>query len=147
VAYLPSGYTYVAIRLSICMQTASFAVRSRLREFIRNIPDGSRITDDSFRARHRSIVVATAAFLPFIFGVSRMNGVESVTGAELPAIPLAHSVVGVVLVTALLGGAMAPTVPQRAKTALSSFAFMTIAALLAYYTGGFIEAHSVPRKA
>lgn len=52
-------------------------------DFVDNIPDGSRITTDSFESRHRAVLVATAALLPFIFVISRLTGVESVTGAQL----------------------------------------------------------------
>lgn len=113
----------------------------KLSQFIQNIPDGSRIDQDSFASRHRAVIVATGLLLPFIFAISRLTGVESVTGAELPVIPLSHSIVGVGLVTVLLGVALVPTFSRRVRTALSSFAFMTNAAILAYFSGGFIEAH------
>ena len=113
----------------------------KLTEFINNIPDGSRIDSDAFKSRHRAVLVATALFVPFIFGISRMTGVESVTGAELPVIPLSHSIAGTGLVVGLLVIAAIPTLPRRIQTAMSSFAFMTNAAILAYFSGGFIEAH------
>jgi len=114
---------------------------SKVANFVENIPDGSRISEDSFDTRHRAVLVATAALLPFIFGISRLTGHESITGAELPAIPLSHSIVGVGLVAALIAVATIPTLPRRVRTSLSSFAFMTNASTLAYFSGGFIEAH------
>ena len=113
----------------------------KLQRFINNTPDGSRITDESFEARHRNVLIAIALQLPFIFGVSRLTGVESVTGAELPAIPLTHSIAGIVFLAIPLGIAIAPSLPRRVRTSLASFAFMSTAAILAYFTGGFIEAH------
>jgi methyl-accepting chemotaxis protein len=114
---------------------------ARAAKFISNIPDGSRISEESFELRHRAVILATAALLPFIFAVSRLTGVESVTGAQLPAIPLLHSIAGVGLVVALLGVATISSLPRRVRTSLSSFGFMTTAAVLAYFSGGFIEAH------
>jgi methyl-accepting chemotaxis protein len=109
--------------------------------FIDNIPDGTRIGDDSFDSRHRTVLVATAALLPFVFLVSRLTGFESVTGAELPAIPWTHSIAGVGIVLLLLGTATVPSLSRRVRTSLASFGFMTTAAVLAYFSGGFIEAH------
>lgn len=116
-------------------------ILNNLTEFINNIPDGSRIDKNAFQARHRAVLVATGLLVPFIFGISRLTGIESVTGAELPTIPLLHSLAGTGLVIGLLVVAAIPTLPQRVRTALSSFAFMTNAATLAYFSGGFIEAH------
>lgn len=113
----------------------------KVRNFINNIPDGSRISDSVFESRHRVVLIATALQLPFIFGVSRLTGFESITGAELPSIPLVHSIAGVGLIAVLLGVAVVPTLPRKVRTSLASLAFMTTAAVLAYFTGGFIEAH------
>jgi len=116
-------------------------ISKKLTEFINNIPDGSRIDTNAFESRHRAVLVATGLLVPFIFAISRLTGIESVTGAELPAIPLSHSLVGTGLVVGLLVVAAIPTLPRRVRTALSSFAFMTNTATLAYFSGGFIEAH------
>ncbi len=113
----------------------------KIRQFVSNIPDGSRISDSAFERRHRVVLTVTALLLPIIFAISRLTGVESVTGAELPAIPLVHSVVGVGIVAVLLGAAVVPVFPRKVRTSLASLAFMTTAAVLAYFTGGFIEAH------
>ena len=115
--------------------------RSAIARYVENTPNGTEIPDDSFRNRHRGILLFTAAILPFVFGVSRLTGVESVTGAELPAIPMAHSLAGTGLVAGLLLAAAVPQLPRRLRSALAAFAFMTVAAVLAYFTGGFIEAH------
>src|SRR6056297_1688904 len=116
-------------------------VGTKIRRFISNTPDGSRIADSAFERRHRGVLITTALFLPFVFAVSRLTGVESVTGAELPSIPLVHSVAGVGLIAVLLGVAAVPMLPRRVRTSLASTGFMTTAAVLAYFTGGFIEAH------
>ena len=115
--------------------------RSAIARYVENTPNGTEIPDKSFRNRHRGILLFTAAILPFVFGVSRLTGVESITGAELPAIPMAHSLAGTGLVAGLLLVAAVPQLPRRLRSALAAFAFMTVAAVLAYFTGGFIEAH------
>ncbi|MFQ3284651.1 MAG: methyl-accepting chemotaxis protein [Natronomonas sp.] len=115
--------------------------RSAIARYIENTPNGTEIPDKSFRKRHRGILVFTAAIVPIVFGISRMTGVESVTGAELPAIPMAHSLGGTGLIAGLLLAAAVPQLPRRLRSALAAFAFMTVAAVLAYFTGGFIEAH------
>ncbi|CCQ37480.1 transducer protein Htr8 [Natronomonas moolapensis 8.8.11] len=115
--------------------------RSAIARYVENTPNGTEIPDESFRNRHRGILLFTAAILPLVFAISRLTGVESVTGAELPAIPMAHSLAGTGLVAALLLVAAVPLLPRRLRSALAAFAFMTVAAVLAYFTGGFIEAH------
>ncbi len=115
--------------------------QSAFGRYLANTPDGSEIPDESFTRRHRGVVIFTAALLPFVFAVSRAEGVQSVTGAELPAIPIAHSVVGVGLVAGLLAVAALPQMPRRVRSALASVAFMVVGSVLAYFTGGFIEAH------
>lgn len=115
--------------------------RSGAAKFIDNIPDGSRITDSSFRRRHRAILLAVALQIPFLFGVSRLAGTESFTGATLPEIPVVESFIGAGLVAAALGVGIAPFLPRRVRSATASFAFMLSASVLAYFSGGFIEAH------
>ena len=107
------------------VSTTGSEIGVKLRQFIANTPDGSRISDAAFERRHRGVLLTTALFLPFIFAVSRLTGVESVTGAELPSIPLVHSVAGVGLIAVLLGVAAVPTLPRRVRTSLASTGFGT----------------------
>ena len=115
--------------------------QSAFRQYIENTPNGTEIPDESFSKRHRGILVFTVALLPVVFAISRATGIESVTGAELPTIPLVHSLVGTGLVFAFLVVAAIPQVPRRVRSSLSSIGFMITGSILAYYTGGFIEAH------
>jgi len=114
---------------------------SALEKYIERTPDGTEIPDDTFTRRHRGVLAFTAAFLPVIFGLSRMQGVESVTGAELPAIPLVHSLVGTGLAVGILAIAALPQMPRRVRSSLAATGFMINGSILAYFTGGFIEAH------
>jgi len=114
---------------------------SAIARYIENTPNGTEIPDESFTKRHRGILLFSMAFVPFVFAVSRLTGVQSVTGAELPAIPLVHSVAGTGLILGLLLIAAVPLLPRRVRSALAALAFMTVGSVLAYFTGGFIEAH------
>ncbi len=116
-------------------------VRSAVAEYVENTPNGTEIPDESFRRRHRGVLVVTAVLLVGVVGISRLSGVQSVTGAELPVVPLSHSVAGGGLVAGLLAVAAVPVLPRRLRSAVAAMAFMTLSALLAYFTGGFIEAH------
>ncbi|CCQ37734.1 transducer protein Htr8 [Natronomonas moolapensis 8.8.11] len=115
--------------------------QSPIARYVENTPNGTEIPEESFRKRHRGILLFTAAFVPFVFVISRLTGVQSVTGAELPPIPLVHSLAGTGLVAALLLAAAVPLLPRRLRSALAALAFMTVGSVLAYFTGGFIEAH------
>jgi hypothetical protein len=115
--------------------------QSALRQYIERTPNGAEIPDETFERRHRGILLFTAAILPIVFGISRLQGVESVTGAELPAIPMGHSVLGTGLVALVLVAAAFPQVPRRVRSSLAAVGFMIVGSVLAYFTGGFIEAH------
>jgi hypothetical protein len=112
--------------------------QSAIGQYIENTPNGTEIPEESFGKRHRGIIGFTAALVPLVFGISRMTGVQSVTGAELPAIPMAHSLAGSGLVVGLLVAAALPQLPRRIRSALAAMGFMTTASTLAYFTGGFI---------
>ena len=114
---------------------------SAIQRYIENTPNGTEIPDETFSRRHIGVLAFTLALLPFVFGVSRMTGVESITGAELPAIPMLHSVIGTGIVLALIVIGALPILPRRIRAATGSIAFMVQASVLAYFTGGFIEAH------
>ncbi|MFC7185868.1 methyl-accepting chemotaxis protein [Halorubrum yunnanense] len=115
--------------------------KSPLRRYVENTPNGTEIPNEMFRRRHIGVLAFTLTLLPFVFGVSRMVGTESITGAELPVIPLLHSVAGTGIVLGLVALAAIPVLPRRIRAATGSIAFMAQASVLAYFTGGFIEAH------
>ena len=114
---------------------------SPLQQYIENTPNGTEIPDETFGRRHIGVLAFTLAFVPFVFGVSRMTGMESITGAELPVIPMLHSIVGTSIVLGLVVIAALPVLPRRTRAATGAVAFMVQASVLAYFTGGFIEAH------
>ena len=114
---------------------------SPLQQYIENTPNGTEIPDETFGRRHIGVLAFTLAFVPFVFGVSRMTGMESITGAELPVIPVLHSIVGTSIVLGLVVIAALPVLPRRIRAATGAVAFMVQASVLAYFTGGFIEAH------
>ncbi len=109
--------------------------------FVRAIPDGTRVTEPDFRRRHRTILFAVLAQLPVLFAISRFEGTGALSGATFPAIPLTHAAGGIGLVGGLAAIAAVPALPRRVRSTLASLAFMSSAAVLAYFWGGFIEAH------
>jgi methyl-accepting chemotaxis protein len=109
--------------------------------FLTGVPDGSRISDAQFSLRHRFIVASLLALAPLLFALSRRSGTGGITGTTYPEIPVVHAVVGCGIVVALAGGAAVPALPQRIRATIASFGFMSCAALLAYFWGGYIEAH------
>ena len=115
--------------------------RGKLVEFIRKTPDGTRVTETAFETRHRIVLFAIAIQLPILFTVSRFTGTGATTGVEFPAIPLAHSVAGVGVIAAIASVSALSILPRRVRSLLAALGFMTCAAVLAYFWGGFIEAH------
>ncbi|WP_236639918.1 methyl-accepting chemotaxis protein [Salinigranum halophilum] len=114
---------------------------SAFKQYVERTPNGTEIPDETFTKRHRGVVLFTAALLPIVFAISRMQGLESITGATLPAIPLLHSIAGTGLVLGLIVTAAFAQIPRRIRSSLSAVGFMVNASILAYFTGGFIEAH------
>lgn len=123
--------------------TGSWGRRGRhtLFEFITKTPDGTRVTDDSFEKRHRIVLFSIAIQLPILFAISQFTGLGALTGVEFPSIPFSHSFAGVGGIAAIATLAAVPSLSRRTRSLLASFGFMTCAAVLAYFWGGFIEAH------
>ncbi len=114
----------------------------KLREFIKYVPEGETIPDDTWRGRHRNILVLLLAHVPFLFLIGTLEGTESlVTGATFPAIPLwlVLAELGVLVVAA--GLAYWSRFGRRARTGIASVGMVTASALLVQFSGGYIEAH------
>ena len=116
-------------------------IAAEFAAFIRAIPDGQRVDERDFERRHRMILLGIFAQLPILFLLSRFEGTGTFTGAEFPVIPLVHAIVGVGVVGALAAVSAVPALPDRIRSTLASLAFMSVAAVLAYFWGGYIEAH------
>ena len=109
--------------------------------FLAGIPSGDRIGDDQFTLRHRAIVAFLVVQAPILFAISRLTGTGTFTGTPFPEIPLTHSLAGSGLVLGLAVVSLLPVLPRRVRSITASFGFMTGAAVLAYFWGGFVEAH------
>jgi len=121
-------------------------VRSALtvstRDFLRYIPSGDTIPEDTWRSRHRKILLWLFAHIPFLFALGIYEGTESlVTGATIPATPLWRVGLNLGVITALGLLALSPRFSRRARTALSSAAVTVSSVTLVFFSGGFIEAH------
>jgi len=113
-----------------------------LREFVRYIPDGQSIPDESWRRRHRNILFVVLAQVPFLLLLGTYEGTESlVTGATVPAIPMSTVLLELGVVVALAVAAVLPWFPRRVRTALATVALLSTSVVLVHFSGGFIEAH------
>ena len=109
--------------------------------FLAGIPSGDRLDDEQFALRHRAIVVFLIVQAPVLFVISRLSGTGAITGTPFPEIPLTHGLAGSGIILALGAVSLLPVLPRRIRSITASFGFMTGAAVLAYFWGGFVEAH------
>ncbi|MFC7097378.1 methyl-accepting chemotaxis protein [Halobaculum marinum] len=116
--------------------------RGKVDEVIRYTPSGDTIPDEQWKKRHRTILIALVAHIPFLTALGLYEGTESlVTGATIPAVPTwlvggqAVFLVGIALLAnwSRLG--------RRWQTALTSLGLMASSTFLVRFSGGFIEAH------
>ncbi len=112
-----------------------------LSRFRSGVPNGTRLDADQFTFRHRFIVGSLVVQAPLLFVLSRFSGTGGITGVPFPEIPLSHAISGSGLVLVLAALSLLPMLSRRTKAITASFGFMTCAAVLAYFWGGFVEAH------
>jgi len=116
-------------------------IEHKIGEFVRYTPSGDTIPDESWRKRHRNILLAILAHIPLLFLLGIYEGTESISGAQIPEFPLMTVVtrVGAVAIVGLL--AAWPRFSRRVRTTLATAALTMSSAVLVYFSGGFIEAH------
>ncbi|RLM88358.1 methyl-accepting chemotaxis protein [Halobellus sp. Atlit-38R] len=104
-------------------------------------PSGHSIPEDTWRGRHRNIVLLLLAHIPFLFALGLYEGTESISGATFPAysLPEIFLRLGVLFGFALL--ASWPRLGRRVRTSLATIGLATGSAVLVYFSGGLIEAH------
>lgn len=113
-----------------------------IREFVRYIPSGDTIPQESWRSRHRNLLLVVVAHVPFLFLLGMFEGTESlVTGATLPSIPITTILVELGIIVLLAAAAAQSRLPRRLRTALGTTALLTCSVVLVHFSGGFIEAH------
>jgi methyl-accepting chemotaxis protein len=115
--------------------------RRFLRDFVKYTPKGDTIPEETWRRRHRNILLVVLAQVPLLFALGLFEGTESITGAEIPSWSLPVVVGAMGLVLGLAGAAALPMVNRRARTALATLALLSESAVLVFFSGGFIEAH------
>ena len=105
-------------------------VRPALRALMRWLPEGGRLPEEAWYARHRGIVVLLWLHVPamILFGLTMG---EDLTHVLFESIPIASA-------AAL---AMYGPLSRTAKTVVSSIGLMTSSAVLVHLSGGVIEAH------
>jgi len=111
-------------------------------EFIHYIPDGHSIPAETWRNRHRNILVLVLAQLPLLFALGTYEGTESlITGATIPSIPLTTVLAELGIVLGLAAVSLVPKLPRRVRTALATVGLLSTSVVLVHFSGGFIEAH------
>src|SRR6056297_1637470 len=121
---------------------ATNALNSSVRRFLRYIPSGDTIPDDTWRSRHRKILLWLFAHLPFLFALGIYEGTETlVTGATIPATPFWRVLLNLGVITTLGLLALSPRFSRRVRTALSSAGVTVSSVTLVFFSGGYIEAH------
>ncbi len=113
----------------------------RFQEFIAYIPSGDTIPDETWRGRHRNILILLLAHVPFLLALGLYSGTESlVTGATLRDRHAPRSRRGRgrrrprrVSEVAWFG--------RRTRTALATMGLVTTSGFLVHFSGGYIEAH------
>ncbi|MCJ0618920.1 methyl-accepting chemotaxis protein [Haloarcula hispanica] len=114
----------------------------RFQEFIAYIPSGDTIPDETWRGRHRNILILLLAHVPFLLALGLYSGTESlVTGATLPEIDTLHVLAEVGVVVGLAVLARLPWFGRRTRTALATMGLVTTSGFLVHFSGGYIEAH------
>jgi methyl-accepting chemotaxis protein len=117
-------------------------LQRELAEFVAYVPNGQSIPAETWRRRHRSIVLVVLAHLPFLFALGLFEGTETaVTGATTPSIPLSTILVELGVVTAFVGVASLSRLPRRVRTALATTGLLSASVVLVHFSGGYIEAH------
>jgi len=112
------------------------------REFLRYIPSGDTIPEESWRARHRNLLILLFAHIPFLFALGLYEGTDTfVTGATIPATPTWRIFVNLGVITGLGLLALVPQLSRRKRTALSSLGAVVASVTLVFFSGGLIEAH------
>jgi hypothetical protein len=115
---------------------------SAARELIEYIPSGDTIPQETWRGRHRNILLCLAAHVPLLLGLGLYEGTESaVTGATVPAIPVQQVLLEVGIVVGLALLAAWPRFGRRTRTVLATLGLVTTSGFLVHFSGGYIEAH------
>ncbi|WP_324661631.1 methyl-accepting chemotaxis protein [Haloarcula sediminis] len=113
-----------------------------LREFLRYIPSGDTIPEETWRSRHRRILLLLFGHIPFLLALGLYEGTESVvTGATIPAVPLWRLVLNLGVIGGFGALALWPRFNRRTRTALASLGTVVASTTLVFFSGGFIEAH------
>ena len=113
-----------------------------LREFVRYVPSGETIPDETWRSRHRNVVVLVLAHVPLLFALGMYEGTESaVTGATIPSIPLPAVLFELGIIAAFAALATVSRFPRRVRTLLAVTGLLFCSGVLVHFSGGYIEAH------
>ena len=121
---------------------SGYGLAASLREAIQYVPSGDSMPEASWAGRHRNILVLLVAHVPPLLLLGLYSGTESTfSGASIPALPLAHVLVGVGLLVGFAALASVPRFGRRVRTSFATLGLVSASAVLVYFSGGYIEAH------
>ena len=113
----------------------------RVEAFLRNVPDGRSMSDEMWRGRHRKILLALAAHVPFLAALGLFTGTLPVAEATIPATPTWLVAGELGLLAVVVAAAWSSRPRRRIRTLLSAFGWMLASMALVQFSGGYIEAH------
>jgi len=116
--------------------------RETVRDFVEYTPSGDTIPDETWRSRHRNVVLLVLAHVPALLLLGLYEGKETlVTGAVVPSIPLTSVLLELGVVTGFALLAVVPRFPRRLRTILAVTGLLFSSGVLVHFSGGYIEAH------
>ena len=116
-------------------------LKRELWEFLRYVPSGDTIPEETWENRHRNILVLLLAHVPFLLALGLYHGTESITGATIPEFSLPVVLLGVGVLVGFAVLAKVPLLGRRTRTGLATLGLVSASAVLVYFSGGYIEAH------
>ncbi|SDJ69147.1 Methyl-accepting chemotaxis protein [Halovenus aranensis] len=120
----------------------SARIAAGYEDFVRYVPQGRSIPDDTWTARHRGILPLLFAHPPLLLLLGLFDGHDPyLTGATFDAEPLGVVLFEVGSITALAVLASVSRLDRRVRTFIAALGLMTGSASLVHFSGGFIEAH------
>ncbi|WP_311172794.1 methyl-accepting chemotaxis protein [Halobellus ordinarius] len=111
-------------------------------EIIKYTPSGDSIPAETWRGRHRKVLVLLLAHTPLLLLLGLYEGTESVlTGATIPAFSVPEVGLGIGTIVAFIVLASVSRFGRRTRTTFATLGLATSSAVLVYFSGGYIEAH------
>ncbi|MFB6141345.1 MAG: methyl-accepting chemotaxis protein, partial [Halosimplex sp.] len=117
-------------------------LQARLKTLVQYTPSGDTIPEETWRRRHRNILLVVLAHVPVLFLLGIFEGTETTfSGATIPSLPLSTVLLELGVLVGLVAAASLSALPRRVRTALGTLGVLSASIVLVHFSGGFIEAH------